>query len=149
MSVLGSARIQPSQAIKPSDEKRKIEKMNAKNYRKINLATRHFDRPLKAHHLEASLRWQDKFTLLCLIRAEVAPKVAPEILPDIVPPVVRFASRRSTDQGETQGDFRFALSAPSHEYGIASFDADELAGGQERELAPILPVEPKEKEVSE
>lgn len=118
--------------------------MNAKDYRKLKLAVRHFDRPLKAHHLKASLAWQEKFQFLCQIRAEVAPKVAPEILPEIVSPVVRFASRRATDQGEAQADSRFTLCSGGAEYSISAIDRDELAGGEEKEIAPILPVEPLE-----
>ncbi len=118
--------------------------MNAKHYRKQKLATRHFDRPLRACHLAPALAWQDKFTLLCQIRAEIAPKVAPELLPEIVSPVVRFASRRKNEAREVIGESRFALCAPLG-HAVAAYDPDELAGGQEREFTPVLPVEPLEK----
>ena len=89
------------------------------------------------------------FALLEQIHAEIAPKIAPEILADIVPPVVRFASRRATDQGEAQADSRFALCGGEFEHGVGAIDRDEIAGGEERELSPVLPVEPKEKEGNE
>ena len=89
------------------------------------------------------------FALLEQIHAEIAPKIAPEILPEIVPPVVRFASRRATDQGESQVLSRFALCGGEYEHGIGAIDRDEMAGGEERELAPVLPVEPLEKKGNE
>lgn len=82
------------------------------------------------------------WALLEQIHAEIQP--APEILPDIVAPVVRFASRRATDQAEAQADSRFALCSGGAEYGIGAIDRDELAGGEEKELTPVLPVRPLE-----
>ena len=86
------------------------------------------------------------FALLEQIHAEIAPKIAPEILPEIVPPVVRFASRRATDQGESQTLSRFALCGGEFEHSVGIYDRDQVAGGEERELTPILPVDPKERE---
>lgn len=110
---------------------------------------RHFDRPINARNWQACIRWQRKFAGLAEIRAEIAPRIPAEILPDIVPPLVRFASRRATDQGEAQADSRFALSGGEFEHSVGIYDRDETAGGEEREIAPVLPVEPVEKEVSE
>ena len=89
------------------------------------------------------------FALLEQIHAEIAPRIPTEILPDIVPPLVRFASRRKGEAQATQGESRFALSGGEFEHSVGIYDRDEIAGGEERELSPVLPVEPKEKEGNE
>lgn len=92
------------------------------------------------------------FALLEQIHAEIAPKIAPEILPEIIPPVARFASRRATDsKGSTETGlaWRFGLSGGEFEHSVGIYDRDQVAGGEEREITPVLPVEPIEKDGNE
>lgn len=89
------------------------------------------------------------WALLETIHAEIAPRIPAEILPDIAPPLVRFASRRKGEAQAAQGESRFALCGGEFEHGIGAIDRDETAGGEEREISPILPVEPVEKDCAE
>ena len=125
------------------------QKMSKKQYRQQVIAQRRALSPRLFRQYARKIVTPRGFALLEQIHAEIAPRIPAEILPDIVPPVVRFASRRKGEAQAAQGESRFALSGGEFEHSIGIYDRDEMAGGEERELAPVLPVEPKEKEASE
>ena len=124
-------------------------RMNAKQWRKQAVAQKRALSPRLFRQYVRKIVTPRGFALLEQIHAEIAPRIAPEFLADIVPPVVRFASRRKNEAADIQTDSRFALCGAEFEHRLGAVDRDEIAGGEERELAPVLPVEPKEKEASE
>lgn len=119
--------------------------MNAKQYRARVVAQERALSPRIFRQYVRKIVTPCSWALLAEIHAEIAPRIPAEILPDVVAPVIRFASRRGTDQGQAQAESRFALCGGEYEYGIGIYDHDQVAGGEERELSPILPVEPIEK----
>lgn len=137
-------------ATKPG-KRRKVPRkvMNRKVYRQRMIAQERALNPRVFRQYARRIVTPRGFALLEQIHAEISPKLPPEILPDIVPPLVRFASRRKGEAQAAQGESRFALSSATVEFGVGAIDRDELAGGEEKEIAPVLPVEPKEKQISE
>lgn len=121
--------------------------MNRKAYRQRMIAQERALSPRVFRQYVRKVSGPRAWALLAEIHAEIHP--APEILPDIIPPLVRFASRRKGEAQAVQGESRFALSGGEFEHSVGIYDRDETAGGEEREIAPILPVEPKEKEGDE
>ena len=145
----GNGELIPSYQFANKGERNKENKMNKKAYRQRMIAQERALNPRLFRQYVRKVSGPRNWALLETIHAEIAPRIPAEILPDIAPPLVRFASRRATDQGEGQADSRFALSGGEFEHSVGIYDRDEMAGGEEREFAPVLPVEPVEKDSAE
>lgn len=148
-SLRGNGELIPFHQFANEGERNRESLMNKKAYRQRMIAQERALSPRIFRQYVRKVSGPRNWALLAEIHAEIAPRIPAEILPDIVPPVVRFASRRKGEAQAVQGESRFALCSGGMEYGVGAIDRDEIAGGEEREITPVLPVEPVEKEASE